>query len=296
MTQAFNLSQLANNVNTSGLLNAAAGLYNQTPVANGGTGVASVASGNILVGAGTAAMTPLAGGTVGDVVTWNGTEWVSAAGAGGPAPVTTIYTSPATWTKPASVKAVKVTVVGGGGSAGTAKSKTIPVAQPTYLSGGGGGGAAIATILASAIPGPVTVTVGAGGAGVPAPAGSGPGVNGPFPTPGTAGGTSSFGALVSATGGGAGGFGGSETAGGTATTTPTQLGITGGKSFGTSSFQGGNGALALGLPSATLNTSGAAYGGGSTSYGIALGSPSGTPAMPASQPGAAGIVIVEEFY
>ena len=62
MTQAFNLSQLANNVNTSGLLNAAAGLYNQTPVANGGTGVATVASGNILVGAGTAAMTALAGG------------------------------------------------------------------------------------------------------------------------------------------------------------------------------------------------------------------------------------------
>lgn len=57
MTQAFNLSQLANNVNSSGLLNAAAGLYNSTPVPNGGTGVATVATGSILVGAGTAAMT-----------------------------------------------------------------------------------------------------------------------------------------------------------------------------------------------------------------------------------------------
>lgn len=291
MTQAFNLSQLANNVNTSGLLNAAAGLYNQTPVANGGTGVASVASGNILVGAGTAAMTPLAGGTVGDVVTWNGTEWVSAAGAGGPAPVTTIYTSPATWTKPASVKAVKVTVIGAGGGAAAGFSKGFPTAILQPLSGGGGGGGAVATILAASIPGPITVTVGSGGAGgsVTAPS---PG-NTPVLNPGSTGGTSSFGALISATGG-AGGANGSS-AGGAAPTTSTQLGITGGYAYGSPAYyQGGNGALALGMPSATPNTNGTLYGGGAASRGIAPPVPQGGSYTATS--GANGVVIVEEIY
>ena len=43
MTQAFNLSQLANNLNSSGQLDASDGLVNAVPVANGGTG-ASTAS------------------------------------------------------------------------------------------------------------------------------------------------------------------------------------------------------------------------------------------------------------
>lgn len=38
MTQAYNLSQLANNLNSSGQLDAADGLVNAVPVANGGTG------------------------------------------------------------------------------------------------------------------------------------------------------------------------------------------------------------------------------------------------------------------
>lgn len=37
MTQAFNLSQLANNVNSAGQLDASVGLNNSVPVANGGT-------------------------------------------------------------------------------------------------------------------------------------------------------------------------------------------------------------------------------------------------------------------
>lgn len=41
MTQAFNLSQLANNLNTSGQLDATDGLVNAVPVANGGTGASS---------------------------------------------------------------------------------------------------------------------------------------------------------------------------------------------------------------------------------------------------------------
>jgi hypothetical protein len=41
MTQAYNLSQLANNLNTTGQLDATDGLVNAIPVANGGTGASS---------------------------------------------------------------------------------------------------------------------------------------------------------------------------------------------------------------------------------------------------------------
>jgi hypothetical protein len=44
MTQAYNLSQLANNLNSAGRLDATDGLVNAVPVANGGTGASSVAS------------------------------------------------------------------------------------------------------------------------------------------------------------------------------------------------------------------------------------------------------------
>lgn len=44
MTQAYNLSQLANNLNTSGQLDAQDGLVNAVPVANGGTGASDTTS------------------------------------------------------------------------------------------------------------------------------------------------------------------------------------------------------------------------------------------------------------
>lgn len=47
MTQAFNLSQLANNVDTSGLLDASIGLANAVPIANGGTGSTSATNAKI---------------------------------------------------------------------------------------------------------------------------------------------------------------------------------------------------------------------------------------------------------
>jgi hypothetical protein len=64
MTQAFNLSQLANNLNTSGQLDATDGLVGVVPVANGGTGLSAV-------------------GTAGNVLTSNGSAWVSSTPAGG---------------------------------------------------------------------------------------------------------------------------------------------------------------------------------------------------------------------
>lgn len=44
MTQAYNLSQLANNLNSSGQVDATDGLVNAVPVANGGTGASSSAA------------------------------------------------------------------------------------------------------------------------------------------------------------------------------------------------------------------------------------------------------------
>ena len=44
MTQAFNLSQLANNLTSAGLLDAADGLVNSVPIANGGTGATNDSS------------------------------------------------------------------------------------------------------------------------------------------------------------------------------------------------------------------------------------------------------------
>jgi hypothetical protein len=47
MTQAFNLSQLANFTNSSGQVDASTGLFNATQVANGGTGGTTATDGKI---------------------------------------------------------------------------------------------------------------------------------------------------------------------------------------------------------------------------------------------------------
>lgn len=110
-----------------------------------------------------------------------------------------VFTTPGTWTKPATVRAVKVIVVGGGGASGN----SVPGA--VSWPGGGGGGAAIEYLSASEIPGPVAVTVGNGGLTTNPAALSGN--------------TSSFGSFCSATGGTTGRAGSSTAgaAGGTGT-------------------------------------------------------------------------------
>jgi hypothetical protein len=87
MTQAFNLSQLANNLNTSGQLDATDGLTGVVPDANlptisaskGGTGQTSLTANNVLLGNGTSAVQFVAPSTNGNVLTSNGTTWVSSA-------------------------------------------------------------------------------------------------------------------------------------------------------------------------------------------------------------------------
>lgn len=103
MTQAYNLSQLANKVNTSGqidvstgitgtvpianggtgttsttFVNAATNVTGTLPVANGGTGAATLTANNVLLGNGTSAVQVVAPGANGNVLTSNGTTWTSA--------------------------------------------------------------------------------------------------------------------------------------------------------------------------------------------------------------------------
>jgi hypothetical protein len=204
-----------------------------------------------------------------------------------------VYTTPgpSTWTKPAGLKAVRVTVVGGGGGGGRGSPTPQPAPAGSPFgnsgSGGGGGGVAIEYIPAPSIPGPVAVTVGGGGA-----AGASPGT----PAAGS-GGTSSFGPFTSATGGGAGaavpssGGAGGAGSGGT-------INFTG--QSGQNSFSGGPGGLPAGRSdggSSPTGQGGRGPGGAGTVYGGGGGAGTSPPSSSiAGGAGSGGAVIVEEFY
>jgi hypothetical protein len=217
------------------------------------------------------------------------------AGAGGNY-IQRVYTSPATWTKPANLKAVKVTVIGGGGGGGGARGTETPnpepPSSPAPRSGGhgGGGGFALEYLDAPAIPGPVSVTVGSGGTAGPAP-----GTVGGYSSGGT-GGSSSFGPFLSATGG-AGSGSGTPGAGGAGS--GGQVNIPGGRSNSSSvGRDSGNNTTPLGpanqsAPGFGAGVVGNVYGNGATGA-LAPGVPGFTPY--AGGVGGAGIVIVEEFY
>jgi hypothetical protein len=227
---------------------------------------------------------PDADGTTGQALVTDGSGNLSFSSAGGSDYIMQTYTSPATWTKPAGLKAVKVTVIGGGGGGGGSRGFPAPSPPPSGSSvssfNGGGGGVSIEYIPAPSIPGPVTVTRGDGGAGGPAPATPG------SRTTGTTGGTSSFGPFTSATGGVGGG---------------AVPGTGGDGSGGDINSKGGDGnslnGRAGGNPFFVFN-GGLAGGGAATGQG-AGGGGNGSPSAPSPQAGGAGsdgIVIVEEFY
>jgi hypothetical protein len=220
-------------------------------VANGGTGLATLTTNNVMLGNGTANVNFVAPGTSGNLLTSDGTTWASTTPALSGFNNLQVFTSSGTFTIPALVTKVKVTVVGGGGGGASGSS-----------GGGGGGGAAIRIVTGLTPAGTVTVTVGSGGAAQ------------------TAGGTSSFGAYASATGG-AGGTSGTNGYGAGGIGSSGSLNIGGGP--GTGGFAGGVGLLGSG--GSTIlggggvgNAAGQAYGGGGGSNGAA---------------GAAGVVIVE---
>jgi hypothetical protein len=68
MTQAYNLSQLANNLTSSGLLDAADGLVNAVPVVNGGTGATTASAARTNLGVAAAAFSVPTGG----IIMWSG--------------------------------------------------------------------------------------------------------------------------------------------------------------------------------------------------------------------------------
>lgn len=155
-------------------------------------------------------------------------NWITVSGGGsgvGLLRVTT-FTSSGTWIKPADCRAILVEVKGGGGG-GSGGTLVSGGGLSDFRSAGRGGGEGRFSIAYTASPaGSYVVTIGAGGAGglYDPPSGSGNGASG---------GTSSFGALASATGGlggrvggtvsefgghgcGAGGGAGNSTSGGSA--------------------------------------------------------------------------------
>jgi len=161
MTIAFNLSQLANYVDSSGKVDASAGLVNASPVANGGTGRASQTAYAVLCGGTTttAAQQSIASvGTTGQVLTSNGAGALPTFQAATGSAIATMDVktsgSSTAWTIPAGVTKVRITVVGGGGSGAVDGSG----------GGGGAGGGAAIKVLTGLTPGnTLTYTVGAGG-------------------------------------------------------------------------------------------------------------------------------------
>ena len=199
-------------------------------------------------------------------------------------PVIRTYTSSDTWTKPTGLKYIIVEVVGGGG--GGAGNTT----ANTTSGGGGGGGYSKELLAASALGATETYAVGAAGAAGASSGGTG----------GT-GGTSSFGTspFLQATGGvggtfdphtgGAGGVGssgilnvagGGGGAGGNAATGPAGAG-------GSSVY--GGGAPGRGSAEAAGIAGGNYGGGGGGAYNT-------SGADTAGGAGAAGVVIVTEYY
>lgn len=203
MTQAFNLSQLANRVNTSGQLDISTGASGTLPIANGGTnnGSLAVTAGGVIYTDGSKAVN-VGAGTSGQLLQSNGASaptWVAPPVAG---LTTVVLTSSTTWTKPIGVQNFYVAIhAGGGGGGGDSFSQT--------GGAGGMGGWAYAILTTAQIPSTVTVTIGNGGGAY-----------------GGVGGSSSFGSLMSATGGGGGTAVGANGANGSGTvSTGTQLGV-----------------------------------------------------------------------
>jgi hypothetical protein len=277
MTQAFNLSQFANKVNTSGQADLATAVSGTLPVANGGTGAATLTANNVLLGNGTGAVQAVAPSTSGNVLTSNGSSWASAA-----PPVSSgaligynVYTTTGanTYTKATNNPSFVIVEVqaGGGGCAATGTNAN------SSTSGGGGGAYGRKKILASALAASVTVTVGAGGV-----------LN-------ATGGTSSFGSFVSCTGGaGSGTAGGGNAVAAGGTSTGGDINITGGNGIKLPTYAvlvGGSSFMSNSVRSlpVTAATAGLVYGGG------AGGAWTGSATSVAGANGGQGIVIVWEY-
>ena len=148
------------NQNTTGTAGNVTGIV---AVANGGTGAATLTANNVLLGNGTSSPQAVAPGTSGNLLTSNGTTWVSAAPV---APDVQTFASTSTWTKPTGGQTMARIMVWGGGGGGAGYDGA----------GGSGGGYNEQTVPLSYLASSVTVTIGAGGSG--GSSGGGTGGNG----------------------------------------------------------------------------------------------------------------------
>jgi len=200
MTQALNMALLGNNVNTSGQVSLTAGVSGvlptanggtggTLPVANGGTGRSTLTANAVLLGNTTTAVQMIAPGTSGNVLRSTGTTWASAAIGEYDGNNFQLFTASGTFTVPAGITGIKVTVRAGGGGGGAGSESCA-----TFSGGSGGFGGLSLGFLTVTPGGTFAVTVGAGGAGSNS-------------TNGSAGGASSFATNFTTTGGGGGAFG-----------------------------------------------------------------------------------------
>ena len=303
MTQALNLALLANNVNTSGQLNGATGLYGTISVSNlptvtpayGGTGTtATPTNGQIHIGNGSGfTLATLTAGT-GMSIT-NGAGSITLNSSSLPGVLGQVFTSNGTFTIPSGVTALKVTVVGGGGGGAGGSSYIICCTASSRSGGGGAGAGAAISYLTGLTPGnTISVTVGVGGS-----SGSGNSSAGSGGTSSVSSGTQSI-TTVSATGGGGGtannpsavstgGSGSGGTINMSGTSTNGILNISGGQAYfiaGGSSIFGGNGKAAT-----SYGNSGGA--GGAPGAGGGGGTSPNAPGSASGGAGALGIVIFE---
>ena len=203
----------------------------------------------------------VAPGTSGNVMTSNGSAWVSSTPSGSAPNVQTFTTTGAnTWTKPTGAKFVVVTLIGGGG-AGAGNNGTTSISQ----AGGGGGGLSNAILVANNIPSSVTVTVGGGGVG------NGTGTGG-------SGGNTTFGSSLTA---GGGGGGSASSSGGTGGTGGTSSG-------GANGGSGGTGEIATWPSGGGGGGAGGGNGANGGSGGIFVGGAGGTAGNTSSLLGAGG--------
>lgn len=124
------------------------------PVANGGTGASTLTTNNVILGNGTSAVQFVAPGTNGNVLTSNGTTWVSSAATGG----VTTFSAGTTGFTPSSATGGAVTLAG---TLGVANGGTGLTATPTngQLDIGNGTGFTRTTLTAGT---GITVTNGSG--------------------------------------------------------------------------------------------------------------------------------------
>lgn len=189
------------------------------------------------------------------------------------------------YVRPANILYADITVVGGGGGGGTGQGGGT---NAPGGGGGGGGGTSRRIVSSSTLGAFVSYTIGAGGAAL------------------TQGGTTSFGSLASATGGGGGTTAPSGSVGG--------AGGTGGVgSSGDQNFYGNDGGPGTnGVPASSVGSGG--NGGGSSMGGGGAGGAAGTidvngtsghiygggagggARSGTSGTGAAGVIIIKEFY